>query len=95
MTAIILINWNGADDTLACLNSLLKADGDFFVVVVDNASTDDSVLRLNDFAQQHSDKIRIDILALDDNYGFAVGNNKGVQYAMQFAPRRLSRIFAT
>ena len=24
MTAIILINWNGADDTLACLNSLLK-----------------------------------------------------------------------
>ena len=34
MTAIILINWNGADDTLACLNSLLKADGDFFVVVV-------------------------------------------------------------
>lgn len=86
MTAIILINWNGADDTLACLNSLLKADGDFFVVVVDNASTDDSVLRLNDFAQQYCDKIRIDILALDDNYGFAVGNNKGVQYAMQFAP---------
>lgn len=86
MTAIILINWNGADDTLACLQSLLKADGEFFVVVVDNASADDSVVRLNSFAEQNREKLHIEILALDDNYGFAVGNNKAIQYAIQFNP---------
>ncbi len=86
MTAIILINWNGADDTLACLESLLKVNGEFFVVVVDNASTDDSLERLQQYVSFNNDKINVHILSLDNNYGFAVGNNKGVQYAMQFAP---------
>ena len=39
MTAIIILNWNGADDTLACLDSLAKAEGDFRIYVVDNGST--------------------------------------------------------
>lgn len=86
MTAIILVNWNGADDTLACLRSLSDAHGSFFVVVVDNASEDDSLERINAFAGKHKDDIEVKILALDDNYGFAVGNNKGIRYASQFAP---------
>ena len=36
MTAIIILNWNGADDTLACLESLSQAEGDFCAYVVDN-----------------------------------------------------------
>lgn len=86
MTAIILVNWNGADDTLACLRSLSDAHGSFFVVVVDNASEDDSLERIKAFAGKHKDDIEVKILALDDNYGFAVGNNKGIRYASQFAP---------
>ena len=40
---ILLVNWNGWADTLECLESLLCLDyPDFRVVVVDNASTDDS-----------------------------------------------------
>ena len=45
-TAIILLNWNGADDTIDCLESLVQAKGGFFAVVVDNDSHDDSMERL-------------------------------------------------
>lgn len=86
MTAIILINWNGADDTLACLQSLLDAKGKFLVVVVDNASEDSSLERINAFADEHKGQMQVEVLALDDNYGFAIGNNKGIRHASQFAP---------
>lgn len=86
MTAIILVNWNGIDDTIACLKSLLDAEGSFFVVVVDNASGDDSVQRIRVFAEECKDRLRVEVLALDDNYGFAVGNNKGIHYASRFNP---------
>ena len=36
MTAIILVNWNGADDTLACLDSLSVMSEPHFVIVADN-----------------------------------------------------------
>lgn len=85
MTAIILLNWNGACDTVACLNSLMQADGEFFVVVADNGSTDDSVTRLKEYAAAHTEK-QILILPLDRNYGFAAGNNKALQYCASLSP---------
>lgn len=39
MIAIILVNWNGTDDTLECLESLMYLNhGDFRIIVVDNDS---------------------------------------------------------
>lgn len=81
MTAIILINWNGADDTLACLASLEKASGDFCVVVADNGSTDDSVQRLSAYIATSS--LRVELLPLGHNWGFAVGNNRAVAHARE------------
>lgn len=44
---IVILNWNGAADTLACLGSVFALDyPDFGVVVCDNGSTDDSVARI-------------------------------------------------
>lgn len=41
---IILVNYNGGKDTIECLESLLKLDySNFKIVVVDNASTDNSL----------------------------------------------------
>ena len=41
---IIVLNWNGKDDTIECLRSLDKIDyPNKQISVVDNASTDDSV----------------------------------------------------
>lgn len=84
MTAIIILNWNGANDTICCLDSLSKAEGSFFVVVADNGSNDDSLVRLREYV--NSSTLDIRILELGHNYGFAAGNNKAVVYASQFNP---------
>ena len=84
MTAIIILNWNGADDTIMCLESLAKGGGAFFVVVVDNGSADDSVKRLREYKEKSSLDIRL--LELERNYGFAGGNNRGVKLASRENP---------
>lgn len=48
--AIIIINWNGWRDTIECLEALLRADGAFRVVIVDNGSEDGSLERLQAWA---------------------------------------------
>ena len=43
MVAIMILNWNGWQDSIACLESLSKIDYDeFFVVLGDNGSTNNS-----------------------------------------------------
>jgi len=43
-TAILVLNWNDADNTLACVNSILQhVKSSFTIFILDNASTDDSV----------------------------------------------------
>ena len=84
MTAIILINWNGADDTIECLESLDKALGSFLVVVADNGSTDNSLERIGRVIPELS--IKVELLPLGRNWGFAAGNNKAIEYAGRFNP---------
>ena len=85
MTAIIILNWNNANDTIHCLSSLNKADGDFRVYVVDNGSTDDSLQRINEWVDSNRD-IEVSVVPLEMNYGFAKGNNKGIAFARQHNP---------
>ncbi len=41
--SIIMLNWNGWQDTLECLETVFRSDYDnFSVVLVDNASSDAS-----------------------------------------------------
>ena len=85
IVAIILVNWNGAEDTIACLESLSKVKEPHFVVVADNLSTDASVLRIQAWLDAHKDSpvvSQYQLLQLDANYGFAVGNNKALAVAM-------------
>lgn len=77
MTAILVLNWNGADDTIACLQSLSRAEGEFCVYVIDNGSTDDSVVRIQSWIDSQT-ALNAAIIALDKNYGFARGNNEGL-----------------
>lgn len=85
MTAIIILNWNGAADTVECLQSLVKADGEFVVYVVDNGSSDDSVVRIQSWIDEH-DTMDVRLVSLDKNYGFAKGNNMGLKIARELAP---------
>jgi len=78
---ISLLNFNGAKNTLECLESLKKINlGNFelTILVIDNASTEP--LNLND--QTHG-KIKIKVIKNKKNLGFSGGNNVGIQYALK------------
>jgi GT2 family glycosyltransferase len=49
---VIILNWNGWVDTVECLESLYQIDYPFFdVVVVDNDSEDDSLVKIREYCQ--------------------------------------------
>ncbi len=48
--AVVMINWNRADDTIEALESLMRTDTVVRVVVIDNASEDNSLERLRAWA---------------------------------------------
>jgi GT2 family glycosyltransferase len=49
--AILVLNWNNWADTLECLESLFHLDyPDFQVIVCDNGSTDDSLVKIREWA---------------------------------------------
>jgi GT2 family glycosyltransferase len=48
--SIIILNWNGYEDTLECLESLYQIDyPNYNVIVVDNGSEDDSIKIIKDY----------------------------------------------
>ncbi|HEX6977576.1 MAG TPA: glycosyltransferase family 2 protein [Patescibacteria group bacterium] len=80
---IIILNWNGIDDTLACLESIKKLnvkDCGLGVIVVDNGSTDDSVEKLRKLVFREID---FRLVTTTTNLGFAGGNNVGIKYALE------------
>lgn len=77
VTAIV-VNWNGLEDTIACLASLAEVDyPSLEVVVVDNGSTDGSPALLR---QRFP---RLALLETGENLGYAGGNNVGVRYVLE------------
>lgn len=73
--SIILLNWNGYNDTIECIESLQKITyPNYEIVVVDNASKGDDVERLR---TRYGSVVRI--IQNDANLGFAEGNNVGVR----------------
>ena len=76
--AIIILNWNGKDDTHECLKSVLKLDySNYQPIIVDNGSEDDSV---QFFKQSFPDLLIIENGA---NLGFAEGNNRAITKAIE------------
>ena len=78
---IIILNYNGYKDTIPCIHSLLsfyEKDEDCNILVVDNASTDQSSQFIQD---EFGDKIIF--LQSDKNGGYAYGNNIGIRYAIE------------
>lgn len=63
---IVLVNWNGVQDTLECLESVLRLDyPNFQVVVCDNNSSDDSVVKILDWGSGRGVAIGAQNPALD------------------------------
>jgi GT2 family glycosyltransferase len=73
----VIVNWNGWQDTLDCLNSLRKQDyTNLQIIVVDNGSTDDSVERIR------SGFPEVTLIETESNIGFPSGCNVGLRAAL-------------
>ncbi len=77
---ILLLNYRGAEDTLACLESLRGLNyPNYRIVVIDNASGDGSVEKFR-VAQSQYD---FHLIESAENLGFSGGNNLGIEYAIE------------
>lgn len=74
---VILVNYNGLDDTLACLASISKSVIPVQVIVVDNASNIDEG---NIITSRFPNTI---VLKSAKNLGFSGGNNLAIEYALK------------
>jgi len=75
--SIVVLNWNGLEHTLECVESLLKINySNFEIIVVDNGSIDGSVKSLKER------QFRIILLENAENLGYSSGNNIGIRYAI-------------
>jgi len=74
LVSILIITYNSASYIRPCLDSLLGSTSwpNYEVVLVDNASSDESVAVLKEYAQRDS---RLRVFLQDKNLGFAGGNN--------------------
>lgn len=78
--AIVIVNWNGRDDTITALNSLKQLDTrgkELSVIVVDNGSTNDSVSAIS---KAHP---LVKLIQTGQNLGFTGGNNVGIREALE------------
>ena len=78
--AIIVLNWNGADDALNCVESLQQQTLRPEIIIVDNNSSDDSVERFEDHVKSQKKDAPI-LIKNSQNLGFAGGINNGLVYA--------------
>ena len=73
-TGVILVNWNTPEFTLECVRSLLNGTTrPDVIVVVDNASSDDSIARISSAYPE------VVMVSNHDNKGFATANNQGIR----------------
>src|SRR5262249_11298650 len=69
----VVLNWNGGDDVVAALESL---DG-IPTICIDNDSTDGS----DDVVEERFPQV--DLVRTGANLGFAAGNNRGIERALE------------
>lgn len=97
-TAVVILNWNNATDTLECLNSLLESSVNFYsCIICDNGSSDNSIEKIECWLKENTtDHLIIDnsdsykktelnefvLLRNDSNLGYAGGNNTGISLSL-------------
>lgn len=76
---VIILNYNGYDDTIECVKSVEDSDyPNKKIIVVDNASKDESYDVLSKSLNKN-----VVLLKSDVNIGYAGGNNIGIKYALE------------
>jgi GT2 family glycosyltransferase len=77
---VVLVNWNGAEFTIPCIESLAESDyPNFQVVVVDDGSADNSPARIT---QRFPG---LELLRQVTNLGVSHARNRGIERALELA----------
>lgn len=74
---IVILNYNGYQDTIECVKSLSVVDYPCIIVVVDNCSAGEDYEQLKNNLPS-----TVILLKTDRNIGYAAGNNVGLKYAV-------------
>ena len=76
---IILVNYNGFEDTKDCIRSIKQTNGELpYIVLVDNASNNATELEL--LKQEY---LLLKIIYNGENIGFGKANNVGIEWALK------------
>lgn len=76
-TAIVVLNWNGEEDSLSCIDAMKKQTIQHTIIAVDNNSTDNFCKIVEERYPE------IILLKNKKNLGFAGGVNTGIRYAIE------------
>ncbi len=79
--SIVIINYNGQNDTIECLESIMKIKSkgfEFETIIVDNFPEN----RI-DIDESKYKKIKLKVIFNPINSGFSGGNNVGIKYALK------------
>ena len=75
---VVVLNFKKYEETELCVNSLLEQKKiEVSIVIVDNGSGNESI---NYLKQKFDENFRVHIIGLEDNVGYAKGNNVGIKY---------------
>ncbi len=74
---IVIPNWNGIEFLGDCLASIQTPVESVGLIVVDNGSTDGSIVLVKDRFPE------VNLITLDRNYGFVGGVNRGIERAIE------------
>lgn len=75
--AVILVNYNGYNDTIECIKSILQSTyTNYKIILVDNGSDDAEIIHENQLLNENCS-----VILCKDNLGFSGGNNIGIRYA--------------
>ena len=90
---VIVLNYNNWRDTIKCIESVLNLDYEYYqVVIVDNNSSDDSIMQIENFIYNKDHDIfeednlsknnkKIIFIKAKENKGYSSGNNIGIKFA--------------
>ena len=76
----VILNYNDADTVVDLVHKICGYKALDRIVVVDNASTDDSWEKLEALKQESE---KVDLLRAEKNGGYGAGNNTGVHFAVE------------
>lgn len=81
----VILHYMAIDDSIECIESIIKnidkENLDIEIIVVDNASPDDSYQKLE---SRYKDVKNVHLIHSDLNLGFSKGNNLGFEYAKKY-----------